>query len=111
MEKQKLPNVTTGLVLGIISFVCCCFSSGLGGVLMSGIAWFLLRKDEKRYMESPEDYDNYSQLKTAKIIAIIGLVLGVCTLFWTIFQIYQLGGIDGYMEKVNEAMELYGVEQ
>lgn len=110
MEQQKLPNVTIGLVLSIISFICCCLSSGIGGVIMSGIAFFLLRKDEKTYISNPEGYSNYSQLKTAKIIAIIGLVLGVLTLIYTIYQIQQLGGWDGYMEKVNEMMEQLGVE-
>ncbi|AWX43363.1 hypothetical protein HME9304_00351 [Flagellimonas maritima] len=111
MEQQKLPNVTISLVLGIISFACCCLSSGLGGIIMSGIAFFLLRKDEQKYQSNPEIYTNYSQLKTAKIIAIIGLVLGVITLIWTIIQINQMGGIDGYMEKVNEMLEQYGIEQ
>lgn len=111
MEQQKLPNVTIALVLGIVSFLCCCFSSGVGGIIMSGIAYFLVRKDEKTYMANPEDYNNFSQLKTAKIIAIIGLVLGVLSLFWTIYQINQLGGWDAYMEKVNEMMEQFGVEQ
>ncbi len=110
MEQQKLPNVTIALVLGILSFLCCCFSSGLGGVIMSGIAYILIRKDEKTYQAAPENYSNFSQLKTAKIIAIIGLVLGIITLIYTIYMINQLGGWEGYMEKVNEMMEQYGVE-
>ncbi len=110
MEQQKLPNVTIGLVLSIISFVCCCFSSGIGGVLLSGIAFFLLKKDEKTYAENPDNYSNYSQLKTAKIVAIIGLVLGVITLLWTIYSINKMGGIDAYMEQVKQIMEQYGVE-
>ncbi|UOY05977.1 DUF4190 domain-containing protein [Muricauda sp. SCSIO 64092] len=110
MEQQKLPNVTISLVLAIISFLCCCFSMGIGGILLSGIAFILLRKDEKLYLSSPESYSNYSQLKTAKIITIIGLVLGVLTLLWSLYQINQLGGWEGYMERVNEMMEQYGVE-
>ena len=109
-QKQKLPNVTVSLVLAIISFLCCCFSMGIGGILLSGISFLLLRKDEKLYLSSPESYGNYSQLKTAKIVAIIGLVLGVLTLLWSLYQINQLGGWEGYMERVNEMMEQYGVE-
>ncbi|UJH66872.1 CCC motif membrane protein [Allomuricauda sp. SCSIO 65647] len=108
MEQQKLPNVTTGLILGIVSFVCCCVSSGIGGILMSGIAFFLLRKDERTYASNPELYSNYSQLKTAKIIAIIGLVVGAITLIWTIYSIQKMGGIDAYMEQVKQIMEQYG---
>ena len=36
MEQQKLPNVTIAIVLGILSFLCCCFSVGIGGVLSMG---------------------------------------------------------------------------
>ncbi len=110
MEQQKLPNVTIALVLGILSFLCCCFSSGIGGLIMSGIALILIRKDEKTYQEAPENYSNFGQLKTAKIIAIIGLVLGVLSLIYTIYTINQLGGWEGYMEKVNEMMEQFGAE-
>jgi len=63
MNQQKLPNVTIALVLGIISFLCCFCSSGLGGVLMSGIALFLTSKDGKTYAANPEEYSNFSQLK------------------------------------------------
>ena len=110
MEQQKLPNVTIGLVLGIFSFLCCCLSSGIGGILLSGIAFFLLKKDEKTYAENPENYSNFGQLKTAKTISIIGLVLGVLTLLWAIYNIYSVGGIDAYMEQTREVLEQLGIE-
>jgi len=75
MEQQKLPNATISLVLGIISFIGCCCTNGVGGLVLSGIALFLAKKDEKTYEENPDLYSNFSQVKTAKIIAIIGLVL------------------------------------
>ena len=106
MEQQKLPNATISLVLGIISFFCCCFSWGIGGMLLSGIALFLVKKDTKLYSENPDLYDNFSQVKTARIIAIIGLILGALTLLWIIFQIIQAGGWDAYMEKQQEAMDM-----
>ncbi|MEO1009998.1 MAG: CCC motif membrane protein [Bacteroidota bacterium] len=111
MEQQKLPNVTIALILGIVSFLCCFCSSGLGGVILSGIAFFLARKDEKAYLTDPQNYSNYSQLKTAKTVAIIGLVLGVLTLIYTVYTITQMGGIEGYMERVQEMMEQYGIEE
>ncbi|WP_422080827.1 CCC motif membrane protein [Ulvibacterium sp.] len=111
MEQQKLPNVTIALVLGIISFLCCFCSSGIGGIIMSGIAFFLTRKDENTYKENPENYSNFSQLKTAKTVALIGLALGIITLFYTIYSISQMGGIDAYMEQVREMMEQYGIEE
>ncbi|MCO5723975.1 CCC motif membrane protein [Robiginitalea marina] len=107
MEQQKLPNVTLALVLGILSFLCCCFA-GLPGALVAAIAFFILRNDEKTYRANPENYSNYSQLKTAKIIAIVGMVIGVLYFLWSVFQIYQIGGWDAYMEKVQEMSEQWG---
>ena len=110
MEQQKLPNETTSIVLGSISFICCCFSAGIGGVILSGIALFLAKKDEKLYAEQPEIYSNFSQIKTAKIIAIIGLVIAVLTLICTIYSIYSVGGWEGYMEQQKEIYEQMGIE-
>lgn len=97
MEKQKLPNATISIVLGILSFIGCCCSSGFGGVLFSGIALFLTRKDERKYAENPELYENYGQVKTAKIISIIGLVL---SLIIVIVYIYLRS--TGQLEEIRE---------
>ncbi|NRB60484.1 MAG: DUF4190 domain-containing protein [Winogradskyella sp.] len=105
MEQQKLPNATTSIVLSSISFICCCFSAGLGGILLSGIGFFLAKKDEKTYLEQPELYTNYSQVKTAKTLALIGIALGVLTFIWTAYNIWSIGGWDAYMEQVTEMME------
>ena len=59
MEQQKLPNATISLVLGIISFIACCCSMGIGGLLFSGIAFFLVKKDENLYAQNPELYSNF----------------------------------------------------
>lgn len=104
MEQQKLPNVTIAIVLAILSYICCCFG-GLPGAIMAGIAFFLVRKDENKYKENPELYTNFSQLKTAKVLAIIGIVIGILYLFWTYYQISSMGGWDSYMEKVQEMSE------
>lgn len=110
MEQQKLPNVTITIVLAILSYVCCCFY-GIPAIIMSGIGLFLVKKDEKTYMENPEGYSNYSQLKTAKILVIIGLVLGILYLFWTLYQIQQMGGWEEAMRKSQEIMEQFGIEE
>ncbi len=110
MEQQKLPNVTIAIVLAILSFICCCFG-GIPGAILAGIAFILVRKDENKYKENPELYSNFSQLKTAKVIAIIGLVIGILWFLWTVFQIQQMGGWDAYMEQSRELMEQWGVEE
>ena len=108
MEQQKLPNVTISLVLGIISFIGCCCTSGFGGVLLSGIALFLTKKDEKRYAENPDSYSNYSQLKTAKIIAIIGLVISaiIVAIYLYLMSTGQLDEMQKqYMDMLKEMQE------
>ena len=110
MEQQKLPNVTIAIVLGIFSYICCCFSMGLGGIILSGIALFLVSKDTKLYKENPELYSNFQTLKTAKIIAIIGLVLGAISLFWVIYSIASMGGWEAYLEQQKELYEQLGIE-
>ncbi len=106
MEQKNLPNVTISLVLAILSFICCCFG-GVPGLLLAGIAFLLVRKDEKAYAENPELYSNYKTLKTVKTIALIGMILGALYFLYTIWSISQMGGWDGYMERVNEMMEQY----
>jgi len=105
--QQKLPNATTALVLGIISFIACCCSMGIGGFIFSGIAFYLVKKDTKLYAENPSAYSNYSQLNTAKIIAIIGLALAALSFLWSIYNIWSIGGWDAYMEQMQEAMEQF----
>ncbi|SDB32509.1 hypothetical protein SAMN03097699_0714 [Flavobacteriaceae bacterium MAR_2010_188] len=111
MEQQKLPNATISLVLGIISYIACCCSMGIGGLILSGIAFYLARKDEAVYTENPELYSNYNQLKTAKIVAIIGLVLAFLALAFSIYQIMSYGGWDGYMENQQKMLEEMGIGQ
>jgi len=110
MEQKKLPNVTIVIVLSIIGFICCCFA-GLPGILFGGIGLILALKDEKLYKSSPEEYSNYSQLKTAKILAIVALSLGVLYFAYAIFNIWQIGGWDAYMEQSREIMEQLGIEE
>lgn len=110
MEQQKLPNVTIAIVLSIIGLVCCCIA-GLPGIIFGGIALFLISKDEKLYRQQLENYTNYSQLKTAKILAWIAFILGVIYFAWSIFGFYQAGGWEGYMEQSRQLMEQWGIEE
>lgn len=106
MEQQKLPNVTIALVLSILGFLCCCVG-GVPALLLGGIAFILVRKDEQTYSENPEGYSNYSTLKTVKTISIIAMVIGLLYLIYTFWSINAMGGWEGYMEKVNEMSEQF----
>ena len=105
MEQHKLPNVTIALVLSIISFIACCCSSGLGGLIFSGIALYLVNKDETEYLSNPENYSNYSRLKTTKTLAYIGLILAILTSIWVVYSIVSMGGWNAYLENQQKVME------
>nr|WP_321222667.1 CCC motif membrane protein [uncultured Psychroserpens sp.] len=102
MENQKLPNATISMVLAILSFIGCCCTNGIGGLILSGVALFLVKKDEKTYAENPELYSNFQQVKTAKIIAIIGLVLSAII---TLVLVYLLA-TGQYDEMTQQYMQM-----
>ncbi|MGK4568733.1 CCC motif membrane protein [Flavobacterium sp. 3HN19-14] len=105
LEKQKLPNATAVLVLGILSIVtCCCY--GIFGLLFSIIALVLAKKDMKLYQENPELYSNYKNLNTGRIISIVGLVLSIVFILYVAFQLYTLGW-DGMQAAREEFMRAY----
>lgn len=108
MENKKLPNVTISLVLGIVSFIACCFSSGFGGLVLSGIALFLANKDKKIAGDNAEEYENFGQLKTARTIAIIGLVLSILVIVLFIGALIFFGGYAGMQEWQQQQLEQVG---
>ncbi len=89
MEKQKLPNATAVLVLGILSIVGCCFYAV--GIVFSIIALVMAKKDMALYAINPDAYDNYGNLKTGRILAIIGLVLNIVSIITAIAFIAIFG--------------------
>lgn len=106
MEKQKLPNSTLILVFGIISIVtCCCY--GVLGLIFGIIAMILANKATKLYMENPELYEGYNNVKTGKILAIIGIILNVLYLGYTIF-LFSTIGMEGIQEMQEQILEQYG---
>ncbi|MDR2205132.1 MAG: DUF4190 domain-containing protein [Flavobacteriaceae bacterium] len=92
MNQQNLPNATAVLVLGIISIVMCwCY--GIIGIITGGIGLYLASKDNASYQLNPTEYSNYSNLKTGKILCIIGLILSVLFLIYMVW-IFSVVGMD-----------------
>ncbi|MEX0362869.1 MAG: CCC motif membrane protein [Allomuricauda sp.] len=77
MSQQPLPGASTVLTMGIISivgtFVCC----GPFGAIFSIIALLKAKTANELYMQNPEAYTDYSNVKTGKILAYIGLALAL----------------------------------
>lgn len=105
METQKL-NPTIVYVLAILGLLCCCFG-GLGFIL-AGIAFFIANSKLKEVKNNPENYDPTSvkSMNTAKIMAIIILIINVLYLAKTIYTITTVGW-DDIMEQSRQMMEQY----
>lgn len=102
-QPLKLPRATSAIVLSILSIVLCC--TGVGGIVLGIVALIQTSKDKNLYQQSPESYDNYGQVKAAKIIAIVGIILSAYIIFSIIQTYIQFGGWEGFMEEVNRVME------
>ncbi len=102
--KEKLPNSTLILVFGILSIIgCCCY--GLFGIVFGILAIVLANKAKDLYYANPELYTGYENVKTGRILGIIGLVLSVLSFISGIIAIITAGGIEGLMEMQRE---IYG---
>lgn len=106
MEKQKLPNATLVLVLGIASIItCCCW--GITGLVVGIIALVLAQKDLKLYFENPDLYSGYSNLNTGRILAVIGIILSTVYFVITIYLYAVVGeaGLKDFQQNLIEKMK------
>ena len=90
MEQRKLPNSTGVLVLGILSIItCCCY--GIISIILGVVGLYLAKKDIVLYAANPELYSNYGNVKTGRILCIIGIVLGAIYLLMMAWMIMTFG--------------------
>ncbi len=106
IERQQLPNSTLILVFGILSIVgCCCW--GVVGLVFGIIAVILAKRAIEVYNSNPEMYIGYQNVKSGRILAIIGIVLSSIALIINIAGLV-IYGWDGIQELQREMMEEYG---
>jgi hypothetical protein len=106
MEQQKLPNSTLILVFGIISIAtCCCYGLGL---VFGIIALILSKKATDEYLADPELYSGYQNVKTGKILSIIGVALSAIYLIFVIY-LFSTIGMEGIMNMNQELMQEYNM--
>ncbi len=107
MEKQKLPN--SGVIIGLgIASILLCWCYGVLGLILATVALVLAGNSKKLYNDSPEDYDNFGNIKTGKVIALIGLILNIIFLIFIIWMIMTVGWEvlqSGDQELIQERME------
>ncbi|MEP6260662.1 MAG: CCC motif membrane protein [Gillisia sp.] len=106
LQKQQLPNSTLVLVFGILSIVgCCCW--GIVGLVFGIIAMVMAQKATELYNANPEIYTGYSNVKTGKILAIIGIVLSTLMVL-TYIVMLSMFGIEELERMQQEMLEQYG---
>lgn len=80
MSQQPLPGASTVLTMGIISIIGSLVCCGPFGAIFSIIALVKAKTANQLYLQSPESYTDYSNVKTGKILAYIGLALSLISL-------------------------------
>lgn len=101
MKKQL--NTTLTYVLSIIGLLCCCFG-GLG-FLLSGPAFLIARNKIKDATQNPDEFDgNFKAMNTAKIVALIILIINLLYLTYNLY-VYSSGGFDDVFIQFQEAMK------
>lgn len=105
-ERQQLPNSTLILVFGILSIVgCCCW--GVVGLIFGIVALVMSKKATELYNADPQMYIGYQNVKTGRILAIIGIVLSTIALITNIVFLI-IYGLDGMEDFQRELLENYG---
>ncbi|WP_064967591.1 CCC motif membrane protein [Tenacibaculum ovolyticum] len=90
MEKQKLPNATIALVLGICSIItCCCY--GVIGLPLGIVAFILGNKAIKLNNEYPNEYEGVNNATTGKILGIIGIIFNLVVITVIIYGLSLIG--------------------
>lgn len=105
MEKERL-NPALVYVLAIIGLLCCCIG-GIGFIL-AGAAFFIAQSQLKKVANNPDAYDLSSAkaMNTAKIVALVILIINIVYLIMTIYRISTVGW-DEIMRQSQEIMEQY----
>jgi multisubunit Na+/H+ antiporter MnhG subunit len=101
MDKEKLPDSQTALILGILSIVtsCCCW--GIIGVFFGFIGLSKANKAIALHNENPDQYDGINNANTAKTTSIIGIVIGILYMMWLIYLLTS-GDYELMMEQYQD---------
>lgn len=79
---QTLPGASNAMTFGILSIVLTLFCCGPFGAIFSFIGLSNARKANDAYLQNPEEYIGYENVKTAKVLSYIGMALaGIYLLF------------------------------
>ncbi|MCL6265315.1 CCC motif membrane protein [Flagellimonas myxillae] len=86
MSQQPLPGASTVLTMGIISIVGTFFCCGPFGAIFSIIALTKAKSATQLHQQNPGAYTDFSNVKTGKVLAYIGL--GLALIYLILFIAY-----------------------
>ncbi|MFD2585736.1 CCC motif membrane protein [Croceitalea marina] len=102
MNQQPLPGASTVMTMGIISIVGSLVCCGPFAAIFSIIGLSKAKTAEKLYNENPDQYSDYSNIKTGRILSYIGLALSMISLvlliiyFGVIIAMVSSGEFNNY---------------
>lgn len=77
-----LPGASNAMTFGILSIVLTLSCCGPFGAIFSFIGLSNARKANDAYLQNPEEYSGYENVKTAKVLSYVGMGLaGIYLLF------------------------------
>ena len=85
-------------ILSILT--CCCY--GVIGLILGIVVIVLAKKAKEIYLADPELYTGYNNVKTGRILAIIGIVLSAIYVLLIIVTLIFYGGVEGLQEMQDE---------
>ena len=97
MTQEQLPGASNAVTMGVVGLVLsfCCWPAG---VVFSIISLSGANKADKFYQANPGAYTGHENVKTAKILAYIGIALSIIFVVLTILYfaaIFAFIGMEG----------------
>ncbi|MEL6303324.1 MAG: CCC motif membrane protein [Bacteroidota bacterium] len=85
-ELKTLPGATTVLTMGILSIVGTLVCCGPFGAIFSIIGLVQAKTADKLYLQSPEEFSDYNNVKTGRILSYVGL--GIAAIYLVLVILY-----------------------
>ena len=100
---KKSLNPTLIYILSVVGLLCCCF--GGVGILFSLPAFIIANRKEKDAIDFPDEYEGEIRaMNTAKIVALIVLVLNALMVIRVIYLI-STGEFERMLELIRQGIE------
>ena len=104
-SKELAPKRTAAFVCGLLGFLF--WAIPVVGLALSCIGVALASKSTKLTRKNPDRYDGIGLVTAGKVLGIIGIVIGILCLIWTIIVGIALGdGLFTWFELIEDTLNL-----